>query len=255
MKTFLTIIQCEFFKIKRTIIPWVILVAPLIYGFLIYKLLEQGASKLLSEDVNSWIALQQRFWPGLLMLFTPVFISLIIGVSHNLDTKNNLWKIFYTLPISKTVIYVSKSLFSLLVIFILFMLVSSVTLLIAFSMNAFTDLPEFSDHAYYFFEKVIPTALKAFSGSVLIWAIHNWLSYRIESFIVSIALALIGSVVVLIAIQGWKDIVHFPYAYPFLAISNKIDVDVPIALKGILYGSVVFILSILDNLYLNKNKS
>lgn len=249
-----TLLICEFLKIRRTIIPWILVLAPLAYGLLMQQVIIQGGQRFLKPDSVPWEVLQNQFWPLLLMLFTPIFMALIISVSHNLDTKNDMWKVYYTLPISKTTTYITKSLFNLLLIFLLFILVSLIMPVIAISINLFTDLPPFINHDKAFFELVLPSTIKAFCGAVVIWAIHNWISYRFHNFIISVSIALVGSVVTLIAMRGWENIVNYPYAFPYLSLLESDERFYPAVVKSLTGGLIIFLISVIDMKYFNKNK-
>jgi hypothetical protein len=256
MKTILTLIQGEFLKIKGTLIIWALVLAPILYGIIILQIFIEAGDKLLVPNQDPWIELNQRFWPALLTLFVPIFSALIISISYYLDSKNDMWKIYYTLPIAKQKTYIAKSLFTLLVIAILFLLVTATMPIIAAFLNSTTKLPKFEGFLSYCSQSILPVMFKALGGTVCLWAIQNWISFRFDNFLVSTGVALVGTVVVLIGLQGWPGIIHFPYAYPFLAISEKPIYDslIPIYWKSIGYGLLIFLASCIDHRFFNKQK-
>lgn len=249
-----TLLICEFIKIRRTSIPWILFLAPVVYGLLLFLVIVQGGRRFLEPDAEPWVVLQTQFWPLLLMLFAPIFMALVISVSHNLDTKNDMWKVYYTLPINKTTTYITKSLFNLLLIFLLFVLVSFIMPVIGISINVLTDLPSFSNFDDAFFKMVLPDMLRSFGGAVLLWALHNWISYRFENFIVSVSIALMGSVVTLFAVQGWEHSINYPYAFPYLSLMEGNETFSPAVVKSLIGGAIIFALSVIDMKYFNKGK-
>ncbi|CAN0501411.1 unnamed protein product, partial [Phaeothamnion confervicola] len=175
-------------------------------------------------------------------IFFPLAACILISLIFQTDHQANMWKHLYALPLPRWSIYAAKSLFGFLLIgfcLVFYSLIMPVAIAFVSGRYPAWGLSNYSHAAITIF---LPIALKGWLASAALCAIQNWISYRFKNFAVPLTFGLGATLVGVIAIQGWKYVGYYPYAFPVLSIMKQ---DY-ILLKSVLAGSVIFALSILD---------
>jgi len=131
----LRVLWAEVLKTKRTIAPWMIVLAPASVVLLMAFLLSQVPSMLLFRGGDLWLGLTRIilvFWAILMM---PLYITLATALLAAFEHVENQWKLLLARPVPRWTVYVAKLIVGVT------MLGASTTLLVGGVLAAGTVLP------------------------------------------------------------------------------------------------------------------
>lgn len=223
MKSFLTTFRTEIIKAKNSFALWlVILGAAFIPFFFFLNHIYDWGDYLPKSGENPWNEYFRKGFNGTHFTFLPLLLVLLIALLLNIEHKSNTWKHIFTLPVSKTKIFLSKYLLLISLIILFYCLL----LIFLFSCGLFLSLwkSEFNFLQYrpsYLYASIhsgiIAFVIKSFISTLAIIAIHFWLSFRVKNLFVTIGIGLAGVVTaVSMYIPHWPSIIYLPYAFPVL---------------------------------------
>jgi hypothetical protein len=250
VKFLLRTVHSEWSKSRKTFIPWLCILAPVLHAALIYLTLYHAGNSIIQPGENVWDALAAQSFQGLYMIFYPLAACILVSLIFQTDHQANMWKHLYALPLPRWSIYTAKSLFAFLLIGLCLVFYS---LLMPLAISLLSGrYPSWGLNNYIHAAATIflPTALKGWIASAALCAIQSWISYRFKNFAIPLTFGLGATLVGVIAIQGWKYVGYYPYAFPLLSITKQ---DY-ILLKSVLAGSVIFALSVFDAQRFYKSK-
>lgn len=220
MQHLIKTISTEFIKSKKTFAWWlVILGAGFMPAFVSFVFLSKWRHLVPPQGHNPWNDFTEMSWKGMGFLYTPLFIVLLTCLFLNIEHKNNTWKHIFTLPISKSRIYISKLL--TLIIFIALFYILYIPIWIGFGFGVGLLKPQLQLTNYSpDYNSLLSLCFHSFIASLGILAIHFWLSIRFKNMIIPIAIAISASIVWVALYQGQADeINYFPYAYHYSTVS------------------------------------
>ena len=107
-------LYAEIIKQKRTTVYWFAFLAPLSMALLYLFGFNKMGATLLDTDLNPWSEMMRKSFQPIKALMLPLFMSVLTALVHFTDHRSHMWKHLFALPVSKTQIFLSKSLFSFL---------------------------------------------------------------------------------------------------------------------------------------------
>ena len=188
----LHLLQNETLKIKNTPALWITLIGgaflPVMLGI---AYLNEWKKFIPGTGVNPWVDYYGRLVNGL-SICTPLFICLVVALIFHVDHKAAAWRLTFTLPLSKSTVFIHKLILVTGIIslyFLLFLAFSIVTgILLGLIHPEFLFLQKLPDY-----RKVILVITKAFMCNLGIVAIQFWLSFRIKNVVTTLGVGMLQS--------------------------------------------------------------
>lgn len=211
----------ELKKIKSSFALWLaILGAGFIPLFMLLVYINKWKHMVPKLGENPWQVLSNIAWKGNSFMFIPFVIVLMSCLLQNIEHKNNTWRLLFTMPISKGVIFINKFLVLIILIILFYLLFTVFALGVGLVVGIILPQMKFLDYSPRIGEFSL-LAFKSFLSSLSILAIHFWLSIRIKNMIIPIGIACACFVVFFALFQAhWDDIIYFPYAFNYLSIAE-----------------------------------
>lgn len=221
---FMTTLQGELIKIKRSSLPYFTFLAA---AFTPVVMLFDNLDGTPSEDLRKEGPLFGFYVEGfqfIAIMFLPLFIVLVSTLLLQIEHKNNTWKQvlaspqpLYNLLLSKFLV-VQGLVILMLVVFNLFMIVVAACIDLAYpDYKLLSYLDNFSD-------VFIPNA-KIYIASLGMNAIQFWLALRFRNFVVPLAIGLMLWLICPIALfeMNWVDTMSkFPYALSIIVVVKNL---------------------------------
>lgn len=204
-------IMSELLKLKRTLAFKLAIIIPAMMVLLqFFVALSRGATFMNQiENPTLWFGQQTIFMWSFLML--PLFVCLETTLICGMDHTGNNWKHLFVLPLSRSALYTAKQ-FSCLLVVAMGQAVLVLLLILAELFLAWIS-PELKISWPVPWLLFANQALQAFLGSLLIVALHTWVAMRWPSFVVSVGLGIVMTIVGLIIMNsGWSP--YFPWTLP-----------------------------------------
>lgn len=220
MRNFIRNISTEFIKSKKTFAWWlVILGAGFMPAFVSFVFLSKWTRLVPQSGHNPWDDFTEMSWKGMGFLYTPFFIVLLTCLFFNIEYKNNTWKHIFTLPLSKSNIYLNKLVTLLIFIAIFYILYIPIWIGCGFAVGLVRPQLELTTHLPDCIS-LLSLCFHSFIASLGVLAIHFWLSIRFKNMIIPIAIAVICSIIWVALYQGRvEEITYFPYSYHYSTVS------------------------------------
>lgn len=207
-------LRTELIKMKRTAIPWVIVLGPLAVAAMMF-FIGFNSTTFFKNKPDPWAFYVLINLTILAFLFLPNYLALLPTQVYANEHNNNTWKLLYALPTPRWALFWSK-----LITIVLALLVSMLVFVLSIYMFGNTLVwlgrqPVLGQHTldWYATTRLLTDI---FLASLPMVVIHNWLSFRFKSFGVAIGVAILGSASATIAMQGWQYTWLHPYALPML---------------------------------------
>lgn len=225
-----TLMAVEWFKQKRTVLPWLVVGGPLLVAGMIFLDFYLRYDYLLQKKggMNSWAIMLEELW-FLWSLFFPAGITLIAALVHTREFSDNAWKHLLALPVSRTALYLCKWLW----IWLLSCLAVVLLFAYLFVAGVAVGFPEpfafrlFSSYGYHLSVAALGVA-----------SLQHWLSSRFKNPVFPVAIGLAGSIGAFFLAQS-EAARFIPYAAPLFAMPmNNPDQWIAIA-GGVVPGTVM----------------
>lgn len=219
----------------------------LIDGYIIYEINKSGIADSLP---NPWKILLGRYVFQFFYLLYPMLVAIFVYACCDIEYKNNNYKILFTIPLSKTEIFFSKTLFILLII-----LLSVILSYLAFLLSGYflsLTYPEIGFQNYDYREVIFYTFLKLFITLSAISMIQLSISLAFKSFIYPIGFSMFMLVFSVLVVQKkFSDFI--PYTGSYKSLTNIMSESNSFARLD--YSNIVMMLFfLLISYYLFKRK-
>lgn len=210
----------EGLKIRRSPVLYVLVILPLLFVFLDYRVFHQGLGiGLISQQQLSFLPYLPLkslaiFWAG---LFHPLLIALIPPLVFRAEHQSKMWKHLFTLPISRRQIYFTKT------TWILLLNALGLSLVAVAMWGHWAVLSFFRPQTAFVFPwfEVFKVLGWMYVGSFPLMAFYTWVADRITASAVPIMLGLVGLILTL-ALAGqeinplWRrDLIPWVLPYTF----------------------------------------
>jgi hypothetical protein len=167
------------------------------------------------DPVGSWEGWIRFHYLGILPMLLPMFLVILCALSILTETRSGSWKMLYSLPIPRSLIYLSKlKVIALVFTFshILFLLVMSVIPLIVGL-----------DFEYFPIILLIKLAIGTILSCMGILGILFLVAYYSRSLILQLAVGILGFVLAQLIRDYQLGGEYFPFSWPSLTITAVFD--------------------------------
>lgn len=206
-------LRVELLKLKRTKALWLTLVAPLFVVFLNFAMLFHGArtvetggqlwdAHIISANLTMWFMIMNT-------LYVALMIAQLVGLEHTSQTL----KYWFALPISRSTFYLAKLIVAIGLSFLAHFLLLGLAIASGFLADMLKPSLDFSLQ-YFHGSEYMKLLVFASLGSLLMLALHMWLSIRIKNMLIPIAIGFMGAVATLIATSSIFFQKFSPWMYP-----------------------------------------
>jgi len=219
------IILTEFLKIKRTLLFYLCVGAPLVICGIMFMVFYTGGEDLMAQaDGNRWFffaELVQTYWA---LLFLPLFITLQSALLSGIEHNGRMWKLLYAQPVRKLDILWGKLLAVFLVIGVSQALMLPLTLaggVLLAKLN-----PSLGLEASIPIGQIALLDLTVYGLAVLAISLHAWVSLKWENFVTAVTFGIIATVSGVIVMNS--SIARFyPWAMPGLIANHFFSESFP----------------------------
>lgn len=207
--SFLSILKAEHYKTKRNLGVLLIFLFPLFITLFIDLYLVYKYTDAYQYAYNPWTTLLGRYIFSFYSFMYPLVIAIFCYSFCDIEYKHNNIKQLFTLPISKSKIYLAKS-----VLLIEVILISVLIAYFLFMLSGYVMSYTMQEYNFQNYDNRIIIATffsKMFIASIAIAFIQFLLSLTFNNFTVPVGVACFGVVFMLIA-GRWEHIDLVPYA-------------------------------------------
>lgn len=238
MTILLRAVMMEFKKIKRTIILWAVLAAPLLVGGVQFLIL-LNRDEIVTNIEDPWLFLDHAMSNVWALMIYPLLIALITSLLSSYEHDNQKWKILFSLPVNRHNIYIAKFITANILLLSANLILSGLYLANGYLMIILK--PEFGFANITIADQYIWKCLKFYLASMLIISFHHWLAVRFKSFAVvmgvGVAGTFMGMVQATVLIQK-----YFPWKYPINVQVTNPGFQETALILGIAGGIILLIL-------------
>lgn len=240
-------IGVEFVKCKHTWVYWSFIAVVLLCAWLAHMTILGLGDKQINSTITAWAFICKSSFAGLFSLIFPVASSILTFMIYQIDHQASTWKHLYALPLPRWSIFISKTMFSFILIGLSILLFSLMMLIAAYMIDLKKPNWGIDNYSNAFFYLLLPTALKGWIATFGFFTIQNWLSYHFRSFALPVLIGVAGSIAGTFSPAAWPEVIHLPYAFPVLEmqVTSESDGNL-ILLKSVVVGLLVLSLSVLD---------
>ncbi len=184
--TFYKAFSSEQYKLSKNKEIFGILLLPALIIFAIdlynvYSIVTEGGTGMIEGTSNPWKLILGKSVSLFLYMLYPILVSLFVHACCDVEYQNNNYKILFTIPVSKSKIYISKVLFMLMTVWFSMILTYLVFLLSGYLFSII--FPELGFQNYDFREVIFYVFLKFTITLSAITMIQLALSLIFKSFI------------------------------------------------------------------------
>ena len=212
---FLRVLSTECLKLKRTLALWMVLVAPLVIVALQFMVAYYGAERIANNRQGAWLAIARNAIAMWTVLMMPLFVTLETSLLAGLEHAQNNWKSLLTLPAPRWMIYASK------LVVMIALLWSAMLVLLAGSMLSGVVLksaqPLLKLDALPLAPLLDPLA-KIAVAALLAVTIQHWVSLRWQNFTAALGFGMCATVMGFVAANSDKFGPWFPWSMPLVMV-------------------------------------
>lgn len=210
--TWRRMIAAEFLKLRRTRVLDLALLAPLAPAGLTL-LIGLAAEIKPTADKNVWTMLATPATDVWSVLMLPLLAALLAALLAHIETANGQWKHLYALPLSRSRLYLVKSM-------VLLGLTATATLVLLTALMLAGVLLGFLRPESRLLQRAPDFAAigsmlgRPLAGALFILGLHQWISHRWPSLVVALGVAVVGLTASPIALQSERWGHYFPWCLP-----------------------------------------
>lgn len=215
-------IAIEKLKIGNTLIPWLTLLAPLFVVTVAFVASYSGGDKVYRPGINPWENFSGHVLVGWSLFVFPIYLSLQSALYAGIEHQSRAWAYFYSLPIPKWAVHVSKLL-------MLTMLTATSHMALFFLAEGAGWIMGLVRPVYGFQYYSLHNILAAASASLFVTGLGmialQWLiSLYFESFLVPAALGLFATIAGAVS-RGFAASDVSPYLWPTALLNATLDMN------------------------------
>jgi hypothetical protein len=189
-------------------------------------------------DYNPWLFILGRYIFQLYSILYPILVAIFCYSLCDMEYKNNGFKLLFTLPVNKRMVYFAKLLVLLEIILFSVCIAYLLFLLSGYSMSYI--LPGYRFQDYDFRQTVFIYFGTLYIGIIALCMIQYALSLLFKSFVIPVGLACMGTMFCMIA-QRWKYIDFIPYNIGWKSL-NGFYAESTVFISNYEYTNMIYIL-------------
>ncbi len=217
MHNYFSALRSEIIKLKNSGVLWLASVGTVITNLIIALIafnLTKYNDVAIDDPLANWKTWIQFHYDSVLPMMLPMFLVILCALSVLSENRMKMWKVLYTLPISKSMIFLSKFKVISLVYALSHLLFVLLMLIIPFLSNV------------SFLSQSVPirTVLLLFVTTILsslgILGLVYFTSYFSKSFVLPLAIGIVGFVIAQLMRDYNMENYFFPFSIPSLSIDS-----------------------------------
>lgn len=205
-------LAAEIYKSRHSFAVWLSL-AGTVANTLIFFVIHYFQSDWITAGENPWRGFVNGYYDGVAFMMLPLYVIILCSLVTFMEHRQEMWSNLYTLPISRSTLYWSKQVFTLLLFIAAHLLFVAGILLSGMIMGILRPDTELLG--------IMPDGLQLLTLAFqTVWtvlgllAFHFWISWRFSHFIIPLLIGILGFVIVSLLGPGWVGNSFIPYAYP-----------------------------------------
>ncbi|MFY0592491.1 ABC transporter permease [Roseivirga sp.] len=244
-------ISAELYKFRRTFILWFLVLAPAFIPVINLIIFLSRGDVIMKDGGNPWENLLKFSIDPATFLF-PFFVMIVALFVNSIEYNSNTWKLIYTQPLSRTVVYLSKVKVFAFMIFSSLMLFGVFSLLVGYILQFAT--PDLGFDQAFDVSIFFKLSFKIFLTTMGYASIQFWLSQHFKNLIVSLGIGIAGLISFMIVVNGWEYAGYHPYGYHILGLGQVADPNFSLwnnmeyVYRSLGLAAVIYILGGIENL-------
>ena len=237
MKDYCRATIVEFLKLKRTLVLLVVFAVPVMDG-LIQFLALYTRDFTPAEVVNQWHFSAQTmaiYWSNMLY---PLEIAIITAMVNGYEHSNNNWKILFSLPVNRFILYCAKFTTVTLLLLCSNLILWIMRVGIGYGLDSLK--PELMIVINNFEISFLLVCIKIFFASFFVIAFQFWLSIRYSNFSVAVGVGVMGTFIGMVQMKGFVQ-KFFPWKLSTNTLSS-VDGLPELALNVGIFGGIVVLI-------------
>lgn len=218
MKGFILSFRSEFYKSRKTLGFWSVILLPLLLCTLLFFGFYSKSERLHGmPPMMLWIQFAGAILGTMGSLLLPMFTIFIAYSVNSMEHRADTWKSLFSLPISRWAVYSAKYFYALFLIFLCLALFVLFT--IGFGNLLSLVKPDLRFDNYHMEGTLAQLYFKLFLSALGILSIQFLLSLLWSDFLKPMGIGFVATITgVILASKDWEYCYLFPYSHPMLAL-------------------------------------
>jgi lantibiotic transport system permease protein len=218
MKGFILSFRSEFYKTRKTMGFWSVVILPLLLCSLLFIVFFSKSEHFEHLPAMAlWFGFATAIFDVMGFLLLPMLIVFTAYSVNSIEHKADTWKSLFSLPISKLSVYAAKYFYAFFLIFLCLILFVLFTIGAGNLLGVLKPQLKFAD--YSMASLLFQLYFKLFLASLGILSIQFLLSLLFRDFLKPMGIGFICIIVGdTLAIHSWEYAYLFPYSHPMLAL-------------------------------------
>lgn len=216
MSLFFRVLSTEYLKLKRTLALWMVLVSPMVMVVLQFAVSYKSAHGALKTG-DAWPPMVRQTIEIWTLLLMPMFVTLETSLLAGLENTGKNWKSLLTLPAPRWMIYVSKLLVAIAMVWAAHIVLMAGTIASGTLLKIL--IPALNLGRMPLAPFVVPM-LRVSATALLAVTIQHWVSLRWQSYTAALGFGMCAMIVGVFAVQSPVVGPWFPWSLPILAVLN-----------------------------------
>lgn len=215
-------IGAELYKFKRTFVLWFLILAPAFVPAINLIIFLNKGHEIVGAEDNPWeLLLKFSVDPGNFLF--PFFVMIVALFVNSIEHNSNTWKLIYTQPLSRFIVYISKVKVFLLMLFFSLMLFGVFTVLVGWILNIVK--PDLGFDQAFDVTIFFLVSTKIFLTTLGYASLQFLMSQQWRNLMLPLGIGIAGLISFMILVQGWKYVEYHPYGYQILGLGNYLEPD------------------------------
>jgi hypothetical protein len=212
------VLSSEVLKLKRTLAFAMIAVAPLVIVLLYFAIGYIGAGRFTVRQTNYWLQMSQNTIGLWTLLMMPMFVTLETSLLAGLEHADNNWKNLLALPAPRWMIYISKWLVTIALLWCAHAVLVGATFASGALLRQLRPILGIEELTA---DPLVSSMIEISALALVALTIQHWVSLRWRSFTVAMGFGMSAMVIGFVAVNSREYGYWWPWATPILALRPR----------------------------------
>jgi len=246
LNALLRALDAERLKLRGTLAAWTCVIAPatVVLLYVLQLAVSRVPANFVASPAKSWLMYSQSVLALWLFLMLPLLVTLQSALLAGLEHADHHWKHLLALPLPRGVHYLAKLVTlaaMVLASFAILLLLLPLGGLALMALKPALGLAGMPDLGW-----LLRSLSLAFAASLLIVAVHTWVSVRWRSFTVAVSVGMGATVAGFLVGQSDRFGHWYPWSMPVQVLAGKGEHASFVVAAGLLGGAAVALLGLAD---------
>lgn len=186
------ILTAELLKLRRTLVFWMVIIAPAVVLVLQFLLFHERSTYFASQNKPLWATLMRNSFSLWAVLMLPLYVTLQTALLAALEHNDDRWRVLLSLPVRRPVLYLVKLLIPLVMVSVSSMILSYGSVAVGLLLRVLKRELRFP--APIPWDVALHDAMAAMGTALLLVALQQWISLRFRSFAVSVGVGISATI-------------------------------------------------------------